>query len=164
MERFKVYNKVPVAQLGPRDAARVALFEDMISNLDWAMTAGPAGTDCCHNTRLLAKEGSTTNLIPVPYDFDYSGLVDAPYAVPPAGIPLSSVKIRRYRGYCQHNADAEAAAADIVAKRTSLLAALDETPKLEESTRKKAASYLGEFFDQISTPQGLAKMEQYCLK
>ncbi len=164
VERFKTLNRVPVAQLAPRDAARFALFEDMISNLDWAMTAGPAGTDCCHNSRLLAAGGATTNLIPVPYDFDYAGLVDAPYAVPPADIKISNVRIRRYRGFCLHNADAQAVAGDLVAHRAALLAIVDQTPKLDETTRRKAASYLGEFFNQISTPQGLAKLEESCVK
>ena len=71
----------------------------MISNLDWAMTAGPAGADCCHNARLMGVEGTTgasTGLIPVPYDFDYAGLVNAPYAVPPEGIRVANVKVRRY--------------------------------------------------------------------
>ena len=39
----------------------------------------------------------------MPYDFDYSGLVDAPYAVPPDSIHLANVRVRRYRGFCLHN-------------------------------------------------------------
>jgi hypothetical protein len=163
LDRIRIPVKTPLASLSPKDAARVAMFEDMIGNLDWAMTAGPAGTDCCHNTRLLGPEGATTNLIPTPYDFDYSGLVDAPYAVAPAGINLPNVRVRRYRGYCRHNSEAQAVAADMTAKRAALLAIVDQTPKLDEGARHKAASYLNSFFDQIGNAQGLATMQKACL-
>ena len=36
----------------------------------------------------------------IPYDFDLSGLVNAPYARPPAELRMSRVTERRYRGFC----------------------------------------------------------------
>ena len=102
MRRATTGERVLTSQLSRTDAARVALFEHMISNLDWSMRAGPAGERCCHNSRLIAGSGSTGNFVPVPYDFDFSGLVNAPYAVSPDG--RSGVRARQYRGYCVHNA------------------------------------------------------------
>ncbi len=107
----------------------------MISNLDWAMTAGAAGEDCCHNSRLMGPEGATgasTGLIPVPYDFDYAGLVNVPYAAPPDGIHVANVQVRRYRGFCAHNEEAKAFFAQISTRRDSLMAILNETPQLDE--------------------------------
>src|SRR2546429_2372047 len=109
-----------------------------ISNLDWAMTAAPAGADCCHNARLMGAKGVTgasTGLIPVPYDFDYAGLVNAPYAVPPDGIHVANVKVRRYRGFCAHNEEAKAFLTQISTRRDSLMAILNETPQLEEDRK-----------------------------
>jgi hypothetical protein len=97
MKEAQVGARIQVATLNPPDAARFAVFQYMISNLDWAMQAGPAGDACCHNSRLISPTGSPPYST-VPYDFDYSGFVDAPYAVPPEGISVSSVKVRRYRG------------------------------------------------------------------
>ena len=76
---------VPLAQIDAASGARFALFEDMISNYDWSMRAGPKGTECCHNARLMSVTPGAP-LIPVPYDFDFSGLVDTSYATPPEGI------------------------------------------------------------------------------
>ena len=163
LERIRLQGRVPVSSLSPRDAARFALFEDLISNLDWAMTAGPAGTDCCHNSRLLGPKGATSNLIPVPYDFDYSGMVDAPYAVPPTGINLPNVRARRYRGFCRHNAESQAAATDFLGQRAALIAILGGTPRLEDGNVKKAAAYLNGFFDQLAGAQGLAAIQKTCL-
>lgn len=154
---FKTQTIVPVARLNARDAARVALFENMIGNLDWAINAGPAGTDCCHNSRLIIAEGQSADIVPVPYDFDFSGLVDAPYAVPPNSMRLTSVRKRRYRGFCRHNAEAQAGAALLFTQRSALLAVFDQIPQLEEKSRRKALAYVGGFFDQIGNPDDVAK-------
>ena len=147
MREYKTKVRLPIAQLSARDAARFAVFQLMIGNLDWAITAGPAGTDCCHNSRLIGPEGATTGIAPVPYDFDFAGMVDAPYAVPPDGIHLANVRVRRYRGFCRHNAEALAAAAEIRSKRAALLAVFDGIPQLEDKTKRKAVAYLTGFFD-----------------
>ena len=49
----KPYRRV---QIDPDAAARFAVFQYMISNLDWAMTDAQPGEDCCHNSRLLDDE------------------------------------------------------------------------------------------------------------
>ena len=56
-------------QLQGADAARFAIFQYMIANLDWAMRAGPAGDTCCHNSRPLTA--GPAHAPPVPYDFDF---------------------------------------------------------------------------------------------
>src|SRR5439155_11002015 len=46
------------SQLDPHAEARAAMFEFMIANLDWDFLAGPAGVDCCHNSRFIAAKGA----------------------------------------------------------------------------------------------------------
>jgi len=58
-ERLRGVRRISASQLDAAAAARYAVFEYMISNLDWAMTAGPAGADCCHNARLMGAKGVT---------------------------------------------------------------------------------------------------------
>ena len=163
-KRLRGANSILVRQLDPTAAARFAVFQYMIGNLDWAMNAAPAGDDCCHNARLVGIRGKTTELIPVPYDFDFSGMVNAPYAAPPASIRIANVRVRRYRGFCQHNEQAEAAFAELVARRASILAILDQTPQLDGSSRQRAATYLGEFFDQMSSPPQVAALLKTCIQ
>jgi hypothetical protein len=151
LEEEKLPDRVPIAAIEPKAAVRYALFQNMISNLDWGMNAGPAGAGCCHNARLIGAKAATSNLIPVPYDFDYSGLVDAPYAVPPAQIPVANVKVRRYRGFCRHNAEVEPQAAAMLADRDRLLGVIDSIPDLTDGTRKKAKTYLAGFFEQLGS-------------
>jgi hypothetical protein len=141
---------VPLTQIEPAAGARFAIFEYMISNYDWSMRAGPQGQECCHNGRLLT-ETPTGPLTPVPYDFDFSGLVDAPYAEPPEGIPIESVRQRNYRGYCMHMAQARAYAAQLSPRRAEFLGLFSTIPGLDPREQAKAADYLQGFFADVDS-------------
>ena len=144
----------PTNWLNQEDSARVALFQYMVGNLDWAVQAGPPGEDCCHNTRPIgATENATSNLTPMPYDFDQTGLVFAPYSAPPAQIRVSSVRTRVYRGFCSHNAQTRTIAAEVLAARSQYEAVIASIPNLSERRRSRAQSYLADFFDDIATPE-----------
>ena len=164
LAEVKAPSRISPAALKPADAGRVAMFEYMIGNLDWAMTAGPAGTACCHNVKLLGGEGATTAFVPVPHDYDFSGLVDAPYATPPDGIPVANVRVRFYHGHCRYNAEAAIAAADMLARKAAILGVLDGLPQLDAAARRKAQAYLAGFFDQVAQgPGGVAKILRTCV-
>ena len=59
--------------------------------------------------------------------------------------------------------DRKAFLAQISARRDSLLAILNETPQLEERTRRNAAAYLGEFFEEAGSPSKVADFMKVCL-
>ena len=160
-KELKTQARVPTAQISAADAARFAVFQYMIGNLDWAMNAGPPGDECCHNAKLI-QPASGGALVPVPYDFDFSGLVDAPYATPPAAIPLPNVRVRRYHGFCRSNPEAVTAIAAIAAKRAAIVGVLDTVPGLEPKTKAKASAYLAGFFDQAGDPAQVQKILKGC--
>jgi hypothetical protein len=148
--------KIERGQLDPAATARSDLFQYMIGNQDWSDTAGPAGTHCCHNVNLLGKTATDLNgLVPVARDFDSSGWVNAPYALPPTNVPIRTVRMRFYRGYCQFNDQAKAAVQDVLAKRSALLDVVSGTSALTGRARNSATKYLQEFFDEISDPARL---------
>ncbi len=140
---------VPLAQIDPAAGARFAVFNYMIGNLDWSMRAGPPEEGCCHNGRLLSASGRA-GYLPVPYDFDFSGLVDAPYATPPEGIKVNNVRQRLYRGYCAHNQHAAAFATQAAARRAELVGVLSTIPGIGPKTQAKAANYLDGFFKDVA--------------
>jgi hypothetical protein len=146
---------VPLQQIDPVSGARTALFEDMISNYDWSMHAGPAGEDCCHNTRLLTNGAAGSLLTVVPYDFDFSGLVDAPYADPPEGIPVETVRQRNYRGFCLHQSQASALAAQLSPLRAEFTSLFATIPGLEPREQAKAVNFIGGFFNDLDSGRAL---------
>jgi len=155
---------ITVSQLDPMAAARYALFQYMIGNLDWSMHNAIADDDCCHNTKLIGgRTEPLSALTPVPYDFDHSGLVDTPYAAVPVSVPVRSVRTRRYRGFCAHNEAAILAASTLLAKRHEVEAVFDETPGLKSSTARKAKRFLNKFFGDIKDRETIEKrLLKYC--
>lgn len=162
MREAKMGTRIPVTSLSPADSGRVGVFQYMIGNLDWAMQAGPPGDNCCHNSLLIGP--GPAGLVPVPYDWDFSGLVDTPYATAPDSINVTSVRQRRYRGFCRHNAEARAAIADARARQAPLMATFAAVPGMDPKTVKKATSYLGGFFADIASDASAeAKLIKTCL-
>jgi hypothetical protein len=146
--------EVASSQLDPSQAAIVGLFQFMIGNLDWDMVQGPEGEECCHNGKLLAaSETSRERVMPIPYDFDYAGFVNAPYAIPPEGMPIQNVRQRYYRGLCRFNEQAPAAAEHFRSRRDQLYAVIDGEQRLTAQRRQVARQYIESFFEIIDSPQ-----------
>lgn len=95
----KVIENLNLHPLALRDTFAIQhdLFQYMISNTDWSTTY-------LHNAKLIKIEPNT--FIPLAYDFDMAGFVDAPYAVVDATLNVASVKDRVYRGFCRKNESA----------------------------------------------------------
>jgi hypothetical protein len=151
-----------LSQHDAKAAARAVLFFHMIGNHDWSMLAGPEG-ECCHNGKLLgADKASATGLVYVPYDFDYSGFVDTPYAAPPDGFGLKSVRTRYYRGDCALNEEVLQVAANFHDRRKAIESAVRATPHLERKTAERAVKYLGPFFSDILDEAAVKKLLKRC--
>ena len=65
---------------------------------------------------------------------------------------MNSVRQRRYRGFCAHNQQAQAIAAEILGQRAAILATLNEQPELAAGPRQSAAQWMERFFADIATP------------
>jgi hypothetical protein len=83
--------KVHPLTLHDTTTVRHDLFEYWISNTDWSSVY-------YHNMKLIKTEKS---YIPIPYDFDMSGFVNAPYAKGSAELGTTDSRTRVYRGFCR---------------------------------------------------------------
>jgi hypothetical protein len=122
------------------------LFEYMIGNTDFSLYAN-------HNVRFVQDPSRT--LYPVPYDFDLSGVVHAPYAIPDRKFGIRSVLDRLYRGPCRTVDDMEAAAAEFRTKKSDMLGLIEGTREMDSSMRSEMKSYLEEFFRAIEKPTSI---------
>ncbi|GAB3867490.1 hypothetical protein GCM10028824_09990 [Hymenobacter segetis] len=122
--------------------ATMVMFQYMIGNTDWSVPYR-------HNIRLLARSLSTPP-IPVTFDFDYSGLVNAPYAVPPEQLGITSVRQRLYRGY-DFPPETYAAIRDLFnARRTALYNVYLACPYLSRNEQEFATHYLDGFYKVLN--------------
>ena len=147
--RETTLEQVIFGRVDPEALNLMMLFEYMIGNTDLSIYAQ-------HNVRLVQTPGGQR--FPVPYDFDYSGLVDAPYAVPSKTLGISSVRDRRYRGPCRTPAEWAPYFDRMRAAKTDLLALFDTVPGLNDRYRRDAKSYLEDFYRTIGSP-ALTKRE-----
>ena len=118
----------------------MALFEYMIANTDVSIVK-------LHNVKMMVTEQRT--IYPVPYDFDYSGLVNAPYANPDPKLGITTVRDRLYRGPCRSDADFNQVLERFRARKADVLALYDSLPDLQPGYRKQARNYLEDFYSAI---------------
>jgi hypothetical protein len=131
--------------IDPRYMDQMALFNYMIGNTDWSVPNQ-------HNCKVLTIPGSPTaelGLV-IPYDFDYSGIVNAHYAVPAEGLKITSVTERIYQGRCPDEARFRPLLDEYESKKDALYKLIREFPYLEERDRKNMIRYLDEFFSDLS--------------
>lgn len=143
--------------LDPLQGAMVALLQYMIGHVDWSMTGGPEGKNCCHNFKLLQAKNGQGPIYPVAYDFDFSGLVNASYATPPDGIRMRTVSQRLYRGFCHFNDRLPDAIVVIIAAKPDIERLIREFEPLNRSNRDKASRYIKSFFDIINDQKRLQR-------
>ena len=133
--------------------SRVELFQYLIANTDFSMYVAAPGRDCCHNTKLanLGDEESP-RYVPVPYDFDSSGLVNARYARPPDFVPIDRVRQRYFMGYCRDEQFLDDAVAYFRERREAIRAVFS-SDLLTDKTRKSTLKYIDRFFDILDSPK-----------
>jgi hypothetical protein len=147
-------HQIKATQFDAHAAGRAALFEYMIGNLDWDFLAGPAGAECCHNARFVAARDTAplSGVIPIVYDYDFSGFVDSPYAGPPEGLPVVNVTTRLYRGYCVSSDEIPSVVAEFRGHRAEMMALIDAEPGLTANFKAKTHRFMDGFFAVLDDP------------
>lgn len=133
-------------ELDQRTTALAELFQLLISNHDYSMLQGPEGEYCCHNSEMFTRKESADKRIPIPFDFDMSGLVNANYASPPAHLPIRLVRTRYYRGLCQPDDVMQDTVAHMLSKKAEIFELIETQEDLSRLTRNRSLSYINDFF------------------
>ena len=140
---------VPGVKLSRLDQERAALafvFQYLIANTDWSLATATEEEFCCHNVTLLGIEDL---LVPVPYDLDMCGLVNAKYATPhPELREIKRVTQRTYRGYCVDPENLRNAIRHIQAHRDAIRQVITDLPGVDQRTKKSKLRFLDRFFKE----------------
>jgi hypothetical protein len=140
--------RIERARYDPGALAMLDVFQYFIGNTDWSAVDGPAAEPCCHNVVPFARADGV--LLPVPYDFDSTGLVEAPYALPAAGLPIQTVRDRLYRGGCRPVAELDPVLAIFTARRDALEALFTTDTGLSERRAERARRYIAQFYELLA--------------
>ncbi len=114
-----------------------------------------------HNVELLrTREGIH---IPVPYDFDLTGLVAASYARPDERLGLRTIKDRRYRGFCRPEVDFSTIYSEFTELRPELEEIYVGLEGFRGNKREDALKYLDGFYAIISSEKrARMRIEEAC--
>lgn len=135
------------SELSDMDAARIAVFQYMVGNTDWSLVV-------FHNIKVIREaEGA---YVPIPYDFDWAGLVNAAYAEPSEVIGTRSVRDRVYRGYCRPAVDFTLVYEPFQKERETIQGLFATQDGLSERNRARALNYLDDFFETLDNPSKAA--------
>jgi hypothetical protein len=132
----------------------VHLFEFMIGNTEYSLVNPEPDKSCCHNADILSATGGPP-YVALPFDFDFAGLVNAPYAEPNPRYPISSVRIRFYRGLCANNTLLPGTIDLFERKRDDVFRAIDELAGTSSSARRTlrwSRNYVDAFYYVIEDP------------
>lgn len=142
--------------LQPDHLNLTSVFQYLIGNTDFSPVAPSPYDECCHNYDLFKNDSDL--LVAIPYDFDQSGFINAPYAAPSEQFPITSVRQRIYRGRCVNNEHIPATLQRFQEIRESIFTLLQEHEGLTSMTRKSLLQYVENFYDIIDDPR---KVEKY---
>lgn len=116
-----------------------SVFEYLIGNSDWNIKTG-------RNVKFVRREDK---IIPIPYDFDFSGLVNAGYAIPNPNYGIPSVKTRIFLGFEEDLQELNGTLAYFKKKRLDLLTMVDKFTILSTEDRMQIIRYLDSFYQTL---------------
>lgn len=143
-------DRVQMEATSSLEFTRMALFEYLIANTDWSVTYQ-------QNIKLLYV--APNPVYAVPYDFDYAGIVNAPYAVPAEELGITSVRQRLYRGYCSNLPDDFTQAVQFFNKiKPDIINLYQTSPYITDKYRRYALKFIEDFYEDINNSKALDKV------
>lgn len=146
---------VPLTQRNilPEMIDRMAIFSYMIGNTDWSVSNQ-------HNCKILMKKDldRPDHDIIIPFDFDYSGIVNTSYAVPGEGLNIKSVCERIYIGMCRSEEDFIRAMKEFSDKKEEFYRIIRECDPISDKGKKEMISYLDEFYKLVNDRNTIVKV------
>jgi hypothetical protein len=119
----------------------VAVFQYLIGNTDWSIMKGQK------NVKYF-KPANGGKMVVVPHDFDFSGFVDAGYAVPATGTNIQTVKERAFLGFKADKAIWEETLNLYKGKQSAFIQSIEAFPYLKEHSKKESIRYINSFFSR----------------
>jgi hypothetical protein len=136
--------------LNPFQSCMMDIFQYMIGNTDYSSWD-------LHNIILLSDSSSRFPPFPVPYDFDWSGLISAAYAVPHPLIGTEKVTERVYRGFLKEPFIVYQTIDIFNKKKQDIYQVFQNFVLLEDKEKKQVIKYLDDFYWIINNDKMVQK-------
>ena len=115
----------------------------MIGNTDWQVAS-------LQNLKML-KLNDVSEPAPyvIPYDFDYTGMVNATYAIPAPILGIDNIRERLFWGKCYTDAELLAAIEKLLEKKADIYKLYEDFTLFNQKSHKLSISYLDSFYKII---------------
>jgi hypothetical protein len=130
----------------------MAVFQYMIGNTDFNLSMS-------RNLKLFNTDSG--KVLPVAYDFDFSGMVGAPYAIPARELGQTTIKDRVFLGFQVTDEQMEETLAYFEQKRATLELIIKNQRLLSTTARQEMRSYLKEFYDHLTDLREIGSIRTY---
>ncbi len=144
--------------LDPETSALAFTFQYLIGNTDFSFSG-------LHNGEIIALADGRN--LPVAYDFDFAGAIDATYAGVDPSLTVRRVRDRQFRGYCSQQAAYPKAIAHFVAQKEAIYHLYRDPigQLLPPNKVKSTLGYYDEFYASIKTPKDVQRnLFETCVK
>ena len=127
------------------------VFQYFIGNTDWLLPL-------CKNCEIISLENG--EMIPIAYDFDFSGMVNTNYATPNSSLPVRTIKDRYFLGHKKEIEDLKPVFELFQEKKTELIATVNDFEYLSKGDRKEMIRYINSFYKILDKPKLVKK--EFC--
>jgi hypothetical protein len=127
---------------------RLTLFQYLIGNTDWNLAAR-------HNIKLVSP-GSDMAPLPIPYDFDYSGLVNASYALPHPELPIEKIRDRLFQWRGKDTSTLAKTISLFRTQKEAVFQLIASQKYLTERSRQDVSQYVQAFYELIEKEDAIA--------
>ncbi len=138
-EREGIHPRATNAEL----TSLMSVYHYMVGNTDWSIPG-------MHNVKMIKTDSFQLPLV-IPYDFDWCGAIDAPYAQPSPKLGIQSVTQRVYRGFCRPEAEMNRVFDRFLTRKEQLYAQVNACTPLPQKERERLIDYLEEFYDVLAS-------------
>lgn len=136
-------DKLSLRTMNPEMMDILGQFQYMIGNGDYSVTGR-------HNLKIIAVAApGPVGFLPVPYDFDYTGLVNTDYAVPGEDLGIRTVRERYFLGACRSQEKYLEAINYMQACRDEMIGLINDFEYLKDELKTEMVDYLQEYFDAV---------------
>lgn len=125
----------------------LCVFQYLTGNTDWSVPV-------LHNIILLTDNPQNPP-VAVPFDFDWSGMVNAPYAYPAPQLGIENVRQRCFRGFCKPEEDYQPAFKLFMELKSEIYSVCENCPYIDQRELKVLVNYFNQFYKTLENPKSI---------
>ncbi len=141
---------IRTAALDREDYIRFGLFQYIIANPDWELTRR-------HNLVVIKKEDKAKVSL-TPYDFDYSGLINAEYAVPHESLPIESVAERYFMDKSITMEELGPVLDEFLLLKDAIIDHCENVDYLEKRTKSNVLKFINKSFQNLENRKKVKRL------